>query len=104
MPVNVISYTVEPFRRVHELWEEMAYETDLWNIAASAVYGELWPAAWSFMLALRSRGSSLTMIHLGAEPEAADLLDIPDDVSQAGLIPVAYFRRERTSNAGQGAL
>ncbi len=96
VPIHVIPCSVEPVREVHELWEGLGYETDLWNMAASAVYGELWPAAWSFMLALRSRGlgSSLTMIHLGAEPDAADLLDIPDDVSQAGLIPVAYFRGE----------
>ena len=96
VPVHVIPCTVEPVREVHELWKVMGYETDLWNMAAAAVYGELWPAAWSFMLALRSRGlgSSLTMIHLGAEPEVTDLLDIPYDVSQAGLIPVAYFRGE----------
>jgi len=96
VPVHVIPCTVEPVAEVHELWKALGYETDLWNMAASAVYGELWPAAWSFMLALRSRGlgSSLTMIHLGAEPEAAELLDIPDDVSQAGVIPVAYFRGE----------
>ena len=96
VPVHVIPCTVEPVAEVHELWNALGYETDLWNMAASAVYGELWPAAWSFMLALRSRGlgSSLTMIHLGAEPEARDLFDIPAEVSQAGLIPVAYFEGE----------
>ena len=96
VPVHVIPCTIEPVGSVFELWNSMGYETDLWNMAAAAVYGELWPAAWSFMLALRSRGlgSSLTMIHLGAEPEARDLLDIPDDVSQAGLIPVAFFEGE----------
>ena len=34
------------------------------------------------------------MIHLGAEQEVRDLLDIPEDVSQAGLTPVAYFEGE----------
>ena len=48
------------------------------------------------MIALCSRGlgSSLTIIHLGAVPEATDFLDILDDGSQARLIPVAYFRGE----------
>lgn len=94
VPVHVIPCTVQPVRGEHTMWEELGYATDLWNMAAASVYGEIWPAAWSFMLALRSRGlgSSLTMIHLGAEPEVAELLEIPDDVSQAGLIPVAYFK------------
>ena len=79
-----------------ELFTHLGYDTDLDNMAAASTYGEIWPAAWSFMLALRSRGlgSSLTMIHLGAESEFARLLDIPDGVSQAGLIPVAYFLGE----------
>jgi nitroreductase len=93
VPVHVIPCTTLRIEDEHELWASMGYETDLWNMAASSVYGEVWPAAWSLMLALRSRGlgSSLTMIHLAEEPTVADLLGIPDEVSQAGLIPVAYF-------------
>jgi nitroreductase len=51
------------------------------------------PAAWSFMLAARSRGLGTvwTTFHLWREREAADLLGIPyDEVMQAALIPVAY--------------
>jgi nitroreductase len=51
------------------------------------------PAAWSFMLAARSRGLGTvwTSFHLFHEREAAELLGIPyDDVMQAALIPVAY--------------
>ena len=51
------------------------------------------PAAWSFMLAARSRGlgTAWTSFHLFHEREAAELLGIPyDDVMQAALIPVAY--------------
>ena len=96
VPVHVIPCTTLRIEDEHELWESMGYETDLWNMVASSVYGEVWPAAWSFMLALRSRGlgSSLTVIHLAEEPTVADLLGIPDEVSQAGLIPVAYFEGE----------
>lgn len=55
-------------------------------------YGSIFPAVWSFQLALRSRGlgSTLTTLHLGREAEAAELLGIPDDVTQVGLLPVAY--------------
>jgi nitroreductase len=56
------------------------------------MYGSIIPAAWSFMLALRSRGlgSVWTTLHLVKEKEAADLLGIPDTVTQVALLPVAY--------------
>jgi nitroreductase len=56
-------------------------------------WGSIYPAAWSFMLAARSRGlgTVLTTFHLMHEREAAELLGIPyDDVMQAALIPTAY--------------
>ncbi len=63
-------------------------------------FGSIFPAVWSFQLALRSRGlgSVLTTLHLNRESEAAELLGIPADVTQVGLLPVAYttkaeFRR-----------
>jgi len=64
------------------------------NVAASGFYGSVWPAVWSFMLALRSRGlgSALTTMHLALEDEAALLLGIPKTVTQIGLIPVAHYR------------
>ena len=63
------------------------------NIAAAGLYGSIYPAVWSFQLALRSRGlgSVLTTLHLAYEREAADLLGIPEGVVQVGLLPVAYF-------------
>jgi nitroreductase len=59
---------------------------------AIALYASIMPAAWSFMLALRSRslGSVWTTLHLTNEREAAELLGIPEDVTQVGLLPVAY--------------
>jgi len=55
-------------------------------------YGCILPAVWSFMLALRARGiaSCWTTAHLLHEKEAAALLGIPDDMTQAALIPVAH--------------
>jgi nitroreductase len=55
-------------------------------------YGSILPAVWSFQLALRSRGlgSAFTTLHLHHEREAAELLGIPDTVTMAALLPVAY--------------
>jgi nitroreductase len=55
-------------------------------------YGSILPAVWSFMLALRSRGlgSAYTTLHLAHEREAAELLGIPETVTQVALIPVAH--------------
>ena len=59
----------------------------------ATVYGSVLPAAWSLMLALRSRGlgSAWTTLHLMYEAEAATLLGIPEGVTQGALLPVAYF-------------
>jgi nitroreductase len=63
-------------------------------LAAASFYGSILPAVWSFQLALRSRGlgSTYTTLHLGRERQAAELLGIPDHVTQAGLLPVAYTK------------
>jgi nitroreductase len=61
--------------------------------AQASRWGSVMPAAWSFMLAARSRGLGTvwTTFHLAHEQEAAELLGIPyDEVMQAALIPVAY--------------
>jgi nitroreductase len=59
-------------------------------------YGSILPAAWSFMLALRSRGvgSAWTTLHLAYEREAAAILAIPETVTQVAMIPVAYYTGE----------
>ncbi|MGD9794808.1 MAG: nitroreductase family protein [Acidimicrobiia bacterium] len=71
------------------------------NVIAGSVYGSIYPAAWSFMLALRSRGlgSVLTTLHLMAEDEMAELLGIPEGYRQVGLIPVAYTKGLEFSRA-----
>jgi len=57
-------------------------------------FGSIFPAVWSFQLALRARGlgSALTTLHLQYEKEAAQLLGIPDNVMQVALLPVAYTK------------
>jgi nitroreductase len=53
----------------------------------------IYPAVWSFQLALRSRGlgSCITTVHLFRKDEAAALLGVPDGFVQACLVPVAYY-------------
>lgn len=53
----------------------------------------IYPAVWSFMLALRSRGlgSVITTNHLFRREEADRLLGVPDGFVQACLVPVAYY-------------
>ena len=56
--------------------------------------GSIVQAGWSFQLALRARGlgSTWTTLHLRYAAEVADLLGIPDGVTQVALIPVAYTK------------
>jgi nitroreductase len=53
----------------------------------------IYPAVWSFILALRSRGlgSTITTAHIFRQEEAAALLGIPEGYAQACLLPVAYY-------------
>jgi nitroreductase len=62
-------------------------------LAQASVYGSILPAVWSLMLALRARGvgSAWTTLHLMFEADAAKILNVPDTITQAALLPVAYF-------------
>jgi nitroreductase len=63
------------------------------NPMVASMFGSIIPAAWSFMLAARSRGLGTvwTTFHLMHEREAAEILGIPyDEVTQVALIPTAY--------------
>jgi nitroreductase len=63
-------------------------------LAQASIYGSILPAAWSFMLALRARGlgSAWTTLHLMYEKDAAQILGVPDTVTQCALLPVAYTK------------
>jgi nitroreductase len=64
------------------------------NARNVAFYGSVLPAAWSLMLALRSRGlgSTWTTLHLAHEDEVARALGIPADVTQTVLLPMGYLK------------
>ncbi|SEO77494.1 nitroreductase family protein [Trujillonella endophytica] len=73
------------------------------NAAAAGMYGSILPAAWSFMLAARARGlgTAWTSIHLLKEREVAEVLGIPEGVTQTALIPVAHYTGEGFSPAAR---
>ncbi|MET9261482.1 nitroreductase family protein [Amycolatopsis sp. NPDC004079] len=70
--------------------------------AELSAYGSIYPAIWSFQLALRTHGlaSSLCSYHLGGrEADVARILGIPEDVTQIGLLAVAYSTQQEFSPA-----
>ena len=64
------------------------------NAMNVSVYASVLPAAGSLMLALRARGvgATWTTVLLVHERETAELLGIPEDVTQTVLLPVAFTR------------
>ena len=57
--------------------------------------GSIFPAIWSFQLALRARGlgSCITTLHLAFEREISKIIGIPETFAQVALLPVAYTKR-----------
>ena len=57
-------------------------------------YGSVLPAAWSLMLALRSRqiGCTWTSLLASRQAEVAAVLRLPADVVQTVMLPVAYMK------------
>jgi nitroreductase len=70
---------------------------DTTPLGGVSFWASLFPAVWSFCLALRSRGlgSCWTTLHLlrDGDRQAAEVLGIPyDEYSQGGLLPIAYTK------------
>ncbi|MGW0591215.1 nitroreductase family protein [Streptosporangium sp. NPDC002607] len=72
--------------------EDTGHEVRLGAMRASTFYGSIFPAIWSFQLALRSRGlgSTITCMHVPFERQVGELLNIPSGVTQVCMVPVAY--------------
>jgi nitroreductase len=64
----------------------------LTDAAQATMWGSLFPAVWSYMLAARARGlgTAWTDLHLSYEREIAEILELPDGIRQGPLIPTAY--------------
>jgi len=74
-------------------------------LSATSFFASIYPAVWSFNLALRARGlgTVLTTFHLAHESDAAKVLGIPEGVTQAALLPVAYTIGDDFSRATRPA-
>jgi nitroreductase len=62
--------------------------------AQAPLYGSIFPAVWSLLLAFRARGigSVMTTLHIAHfEQEMARVLEIPANVTQAALVAAGYF-------------
>lgn len=61
-------------------------------VSNATYYGSIYPAIWSFCLALRSRGlgTTITTMHLPFHEFVAEEIGIPRQATQLGLLPVAY--------------
>jgi len=69
------------------------YETEPQIMQASA-YGSILPAAWSFMLAARTKGlgATWTTLHLANADSVAEVLKIPEDFTQAVMLAVGFYK------------
>ncbi|MGV0041662.1 nitroreductase family protein [Mycobacterium colombiense] len=58
----------------------------------ASMWGSLFPAVWSYMLAARARGLGTvwTDLHLRYEAQIAEILEIPDEIRQGAMIPTGY--------------
>jgi nitroreductase len=82
----------------HDRYRSLLHDPELQDRASpdvsmtSGMYASIYPAVWSFQLALHSRGlaSAFTTAHQGDQPAMAEILGIPSTWDQTCLIPVAY--------------
>lgn len=93
VPVIVIlccdmSASIGHYQALHPTWSPADY--------APTMYASVYPAAWSFQLALRSRGlgSTLTTAHVAEQKPMAEILGLPETWVQTCLIPVAYSKKD----------
>jgi nitroreductase len=88
--------TEREVEKLEALWraadDTLRYQPRARLVADSTFYGSIYPAIWSFQLALRSRGlgSSITTMHLPFHQFVADELGIPRHATQIALLPVAH--------------
>ena len=69
------------------------YESQPQIMQASA-YGSILPAAWSFMLAARTKGlgATWTTLHLGNAERVGEVLGLPSDFTQAVMLAVGFYK------------
>jgi nitroreductase len=83
VPVHVLAYVLDP---------------ELEGLEGQAppvlLYGSIFPAIWSFQLALRARGLGTSPLFVGDEAAVSAVVGAPADAHIASLLPVAYYTGE----------
>ena len=64
------------------------------QLPPAVMYGSIFPAVWSFQLALRSRGLGTTPLFVQSERAVAEVVGAPEGARLAALMPVAYYTGE----------
>jgi nitroreductase len=60
-------------------------------VPPALLYGSIFPAVWSFQLALRSRGLGTTPLAAPDERAIAQVIGAPEDAHLSAFLPVAYY-------------
>jgi nitroreductase len=71
------------------------------NAEIAGYHGSVAPGVWSFQMAARARGlgSAWTTFHLFHEDAVAELLGIPETVTQVALLPVGFYKGDEFTPA-----
>jgi nitroreductase len=81
VPVLVLAYVVTP--DLPGLGDQ--------QLPPGLLYGSIWPAAWSFQLALRARGLGTTPVFVTQEAAVGALVGAPPEAHLTTMLPVAYY-------------
>ena len=89
-------YLVEHLHEVPALVLAYVLTPDLPGLGERALppgllYGSIWPAAWSFQLALRARGLGTTPVYVTDAEAVAAIVAAPANAELTTLMPVAYY-------------
>jgi nitroreductase len=89
-------YLLEHLHEVPALVLAYALDPDLEGLQGqplppALLYGSIYPAIWSFQLALRSRGLGTTPTFVVNEAAVAEIIGAPPTAHLATLLPVAYY-------------
>lgn len=69
----------------------LAYVLEDAQLPPAVMWGSIYPAVWSFQLALRSRGLGTTPLFVASEQAVAEVVGAPPEARLAALMPVAYY-------------
>lgn len=72
----------------------LAYVIDDGQLPPVVLHGSIFPAVWSFQLALRARGLGTTPLYVENERAIAEVVGAPDNAKIAALMPTAYYTGE----------